>query len=216
MEIHEYMNLKGAFVFRLLEISGALTAEEIQDIRNATGSAKRTYPVKTPNLTMREFIISDVQDLVKSRLCKTTKEAEKLAIEIIQDAGNSVRKRMELAILVEESEEEKARVVGRIGVRRLWKGMVSADGEVMLQVEKLLNTLHEDEEMMILYIFLDPELADRGYMKEALDAFIPASAKIMSHGLTTDSEPASERGLKRIEGSAFKGGEIYQIIDTQH
>lgn len=73
LEIHEYVNLKGQLVQHLLQLSGALTKEETDEIKMATGSAKRTYPIRTENLVLREFVITDVQGLVE--LGYTTKKA---------------------------------------------------------------------------------------------------------------------------------------------
>jgi hypothetical protein len=207
------MNLKGAFVFHLLELSGALTTEEIDKIRTATSSAKRTYPVKTANLVLREFIITDVQGLVASGVCQTTKDAEKLAIEIIQDAGNSVRKRMELAVLLSKGKETK--LIGRVGTRLIRKGTETADSKLVKVIGETVNSLREDEEIMVLYIFLDPELEDQGFAKEALDAFILASANIMGHKLTAGSDMVGIRGLKRFDESPIKGSEMYQVINLE-
>jgi hypothetical protein len=145
-------------------------------------------------------------------LCQTTREAQQLAIEIIQDAGNSVRRRMELIILTDE--DEKTRTVGRVGVRRLGKNVKTADGELMTRVKKTLDALREGEEIMVMYIFLDPELDDRGFAKEALDAFIPVSAKIMGHKLTTDSDAEDSQSLKSLDENPIKGSQVYQVIDS--
>lgn len=203
------MNLKGAFVFHLLELSDALTKEEIDEIRKSTGSAKRTYPIKTENLVLREFIITDVQGLVAANLSGTTKDAQRLAIEIIQDAGNSVRKRMELAILLAENEK---RMIGRVGFRVIGKGSETADGEMIKVVDQTLNDLSKGEELAILYIFIDPQLKDRGPLDEALNAFLPVSAKIMGHGLTARSNMIENRKVMRLDGDLIAGSEIYRVL----
>lgn len=212
LEIHEYMNLKGQFVLHLLELSGALTKEEIDEIKTATSSAKRIYAIKTENLVLREFIITDVQGLAEAKLCKTMGEAQKLAIEIIQDAGNGIRRRMELAILLEEG--DKTKMIGRAGMRLMGRGSETADGELIKVIGKLLDELAEGEEIMILYIFFNPEMDVRGFLDEALAAFLPASAKIMGHKLRMTSEGQERNGeLKKVDKGLTKNGEIYQVAE---
>lgn len=212
LEIHEYMNLKGQFVLNLLKLSGALTEDEIDEIRIATSSAKRSYPIKTGNLVLREFIITDVQGLTEAKLCKTMGEAQKLAIEIIQDAGNGVRRRMELAIFLEEG--EKTKMIGRVGMRFMERGSGTVDGELMKMVGKLLDELAEGEEIMIFYFLFNPEVDVRGLLDEALEAFLPASAKIMGHKLQTALEGQERNGeLKKLDKGTIKNGGIYQVVE---
>jgi hypothetical protein len=195
------MNLKSAFMFRLLEMCGCMTAQEIEDIRIANSLVQRVKPIKTSNLLLREFVISDILDLVTSRICRTVKEAEKLTVETVQDAAENVRKRLELAVVLEE--DEKMRVIGRIGIRSIGRSIKTADGELMSKVKKTFDRLQGGERILLLYIFVNPELDDRGYAKEVIDAFIPASAKVMGHELTietrTSSDVAGKWGLKRID-----------------
>lgn len=206
------MNLKGRFVLHLLQLSGALSPEEIDEIKVATGSAKRTYPIETENLVLREFIITDVQGLVEAKLCKTMGEAQKLAIEIIQDAGDSVRRSMELVILGKEG--EGMRMIGRVGMRVMGRGCETVDSKLIEVIEKALDELVKGEEIKVLYTFMNPEMNVRGLIDEALAAFLQASSEIMGHKLEMVLNFEEVRGgLKRRDRGSIRNGEIYQIVE---
>lgn len=109
----------------------------------------------------------------------TIEEAQKLAIEIIQDTGSAVRRRMEVAVFLKEGEER--RMVRRVGIRVIRRKSKTVDSELMKVMGEMLNMLEEGKEIKILYIFMGPEMDARNDIDEALAAFLPASSKIMGH-----------------------------------
>ncbi|KAL9620503.1 MAG: hypothetical protein Q9160_004972 [Pyrenula sp. 1 TL-2023] len=179
VEIHEYMTRKNAMVWRLLELSGGVSKEEIEEIRNANQAGERFAPVRTQSLLLREFVIGDLEGLHKLLLASndevdqypnqssdTMKEAEKLIVEIIQDAGKVPREHIELAVLLvhnlsQETNSVVARFIGRVGARI--SSCETQDGSRPSQTRLLAS----------LCCSLSPESRRHGLDIEAMKAFIP-------------------------------------------
>jgi hypothetical protein len=225
MEIHEYMSAKSAFMMKMLRLSNQLTDAEIEDIRRATSAALRIAPIRLGNLVMREFVIGDVDALLRAGLAPTTREAEELAVEIIRNAGMVKRKHAELAILIREDQKgiEDVQIVGRVGVRIVEDvSAIAVDGSLRRVLDAMPKGLKRVDRMNLLYAFFDPRKHNATIARKALEAFVPALAQTVqknqdehSGATNTDSETVWHllRGSKllKIDNSDIKEGIVFDI-----
>lgn len=180
VEIHEYMTRKNDMVSRLLELSGGVSKEELEEIGRANRKGERFAPVRTASLLLREFVIGDLEGLYKLLLASndtvaqdrdkssdiTMKEAEKLIVEIIQNAPQVPREHIELAVLhahdpSQETESTNASFIGRVSARITWSK--AQDGQ-----EAPRKTL-----LASVYCSFYPDSRRQGLDIEAMQAFIP-------------------------------------------
>jgi hypothetical protein len=225
MEIHEYMSAKSVFMMKMLRLSGQLTNAEIEDIRRATSAAVRMAPIKLGHLVMREFVIGDVDALLRAGLAPTIQDAEELAVSIIRDAGMVKRKHAELAILERGDREggQDVQMVGRLGVRIVEDGgTIAADKSLRRVLDAIPTELGPVGRMIMLYVFVDPRRDDATMVRKALDAFVLALEQTLQKNgsddetaTDTDSETVWHllRGSKllRIDNGDVKGGLIFQV-----
>jgi hypothetical protein len=111
VEIHAYMRRKSLFVLDMLARTRALSNDEMDALQAALSAPKRFDPIRTANLTLREFVIADIQGILDAGLAPTKEDAETLVINIIQDAGRTPRNHTQLAALADRV------LVGRVGAR---------------------------------------------------------------------------------------------------
>jgi hypothetical protein len=227
MEIHEYMSAKSAFMMKMLRLSKQLTDAEIEDIRRATSSAVRMAPIKLEHFVMREFVIGDVDALLRAGLAPTMREAEELVVEIIRNGGMVKRKHVELAVLVREDREGggEVQMVGRVGVRIVDDvSTITADGSLRRVLDAMPTEPKRVGRINLLYAFFDPRNDDATTARNALDAFVPALAQtVQKNGgeqgtaIDTDSETVWHlfRGSKllQIDNGSVKGGMV-SLIDS--
>jgi hypothetical protein len=141
VEIHAYMRRKSSFVLDMLARTGALSDDEMNALRVALSTPKRFDPIRTANLTLREFVIADVQGVLDAGLAPTKEDAEALVINIIQDAGKTPRNHTQLAALADGV------LVGRVG------GRVLREDEV---VDIKLQELQLNDSSIVIFAFFMP------------------------------------------------------------
>lgn len=105
------MRRKSSFVLDMLARTGALSDDEMDALRSALSAPTRLDPIRTANLTLREFVIGDVQDALDEGLASTKQDAEALIVGIIQNAGKTPRTHTQLAVLADGV------LVGRVEAR---------------------------------------------------------------------------------------------------
>jgi hypothetical protein len=225
MEIHEYMNAKSAFMMKMLRISNQLSDAEFEDIRKATSSALRMAPIRFDNFVMREFVIGDVEPLLRAGLASTIRDAEELTVDIIRNAGMAKRKHVELAILLRENREEheSIQMVGRVGVRIVEDvTAIGADRALMRVLDAMPMELKRLGRINLLYAFFDPSRDNVTTVRNALDAFVPALAQTVqkdhgNHSVATDTDLETvwhllrDSELVRIMDSSSRGDVVFQI-----
>jgi hypothetical protein len=225
MEIHEYMNAKSAFMIKMLKMSNQLSDAESEDIQKATSSAVRMAPIRFNNFVMREFVIGDVEPLLRAGLASTIRDAEELTVDIIRNAGMAKRKHVELAILVRENREEHEviQMVGRVGVRIVQDmTAIGADRALMRVLDAIPMESRRLGPINLLYAFFDPSRDNVTTARDALDAFVPALAQTVQkdqdiHSVATDADSVTvwhllrDSELVRITDSSSRGDIVFQI-----
>lgn len=157
IEIHAYMRRKSSFVLDMLARTGALNDDEMDALRAALSAPRRLDPIRTANLTLREFVIGDVQDVLNAALASTKEDAEALVINIIQNAGKTPRTHTQLAALADGI------LVGRVGAR------VVRDEEIADAKLRELPLL--DDSMVVFASFVPSNVA---LAQEAVTALLGA------------------------------------------
>jgi hypothetical protein len=155
VEIHAYMRRKSSFVLDMLARTGALSQHEMDALRSALSAPKRLDPIRTANLTLREFVIGDVQGVLDAGLAPTKEDAENLVINIIQDAGKTPRNHTQLAAL------DRRVLIGCVGAR------VVRDDEV---VDTKLQKLQLNDSSIVIFAFF--MLSKVALKQEAIKALI--------------------------------------------
>jgi hypothetical protein len=151
------MRRKSSFMLDMLAHTGALSDEEMDALRAALSAPTRLDPIRTANLTLREFFIGDVQDVLSEALASTKEDAEALVVGIIQDAGKTPRTHTQLAALA------AGVLVGRVGAR-------------VVRDEEIANTKPwelplSDDSMVVFASFVPSKMA---LAQEAVTAFLGA------------------------------------------
>jgi hypothetical protein len=169
VEIHAYMRRKSSFVLDMLARTRALSNHEIDALRAALSAPKRLDPIRTANLTLREFVIGDVQGVLDAGLAPTKEDAEALVINIIQDAGKTPRNHTQLAAL------DDGVLIGRVGAR------VVRDDEVV--DTKLQKLLLNDSSIVVFTFFILSKVALK---QEASQALIDALKEEESNSISRE------------------------------
>lgn len=221
------MTAKGAFMLRMLRLSGQLTDTEIEDIRRATRSATHMAPIKLHNLVMREFVIGDVDAVFEAKLAPTLIEAIELVVDIIQNAGKAKRTHAELALLIREDRGrgEELHMVGRVGIRILKSDdPIDFDGTLRREIGKKKTGCERPSYIHILYVFIDRRRGSAMIGRTALPAFMEAVPQTVQNDGSedaiapdTDSETVwnllrgKQLPLTRIDSNELRHGMIYWI-----
>lgn len=151
------MRRKSSFVLDMLVRTGALSDEEMNALRAALSAPKRLDPIRTANLTLREFVIGDVQGVLDGGLVATKEDAEALVVGIVQNAGRTPRTHTQLAALVDGA------LVGYVGAR-------------VVRDEEIADTKHWDlplsDDSMVVFASFVPSKGELA--QEAVTAFLEA------------------------------------------
>lgn len=202
LEIHGYMAKKNAMVLRLLELSGGVSNEELEDIRRANFPRERLEPIKTERLLLREFVIGDTNGLSELESAprnvshqdwpsRTMEEVQNMAVEIIQNANKIPREHFELAVLLRyPPNSADHQLIGRVGAK------------VIRPIDASSNSVFS------LHFFFHPEFHRQGFATEAMRAFFPPllatiNEKIAGNRLEIECDLRNIPGCKLAERLEF-------------
>lgn len=249
IEIHEYMARKSDVVSRLLELSGGVGKEELENIRRANRKGERLAPVRTERLLLREFIAGDLEGLRELLLesineevvqrhnpdpSHTIEEAEKMIVEIIQDAGKVPREHVELAVFLvhdpsHETEPIDPTFVGRVGAKISWLSNSHCDAKISGLGSTTSNPSLK-QRVISLYCLFKPAFQRQGCDIEAMRAFFPlllmkpaakygeptvkTTLKIESFAADSATEKLADKlGFAKIKNKTpeAEGSSVYQM-----
>lgn len=190
--IVDYTEAKSAILLKILTEAGLLDDEELAAINVANKKGERFGAMKTERLTLREFIMADVEafhklesrpEVVRFQTWEplSREQAEKKVIANIQGSFTTPREFVELVVVHDEQ------FIGRVGAKVKRN---SSDGKPM-------ELAHAD----LWYSFM-PESQGKGFATEAMKAFIPLLGSPLR--LEIECDPRNTSSWKVAERLEFE------------